>query len=128
MNDRVQDANGLPENRRKAVRSSVMQRCQIRFGSSAIDCLIVDTSAGGLRTRTGSVVVVPEWVTLKFTDGSVSRARQRWARGTEIGFELVVDGGNLLDSMIAGLTHDQRHALITRIEASLLTDNAGAAD
>ena len=124
----MQDANGSLGNRRKAVRSSVMLRCQIRFGSSTVDCLIVDTSAGGIRTRTGSVVVVPEWVTLKFTDGSISRARQRWARGTEIGFELVADGGNLLDSMIAGLTHDQRHALITRIEASLLTDHAKAAD
>jgi hypothetical protein len=63
--------------------------------------------------------VVPEWVTLKFTDGSASRARKCWARGTQIGFELVADGGDMLDAMIAGLTHDQRRALIAKIERSL---------
>jgi hypothetical protein len=110
-----------PLNKRLALRSSTLKRAQIIFGASAIDCVVVDTSSGGLRVRTASIVTVPEWVTLRYPDGSMSRARRRWMRGTQIGFQLIgSDSGDLLEAMIAGLTHDQRRALITKLEASLI--------
>ena len=118
---------GLQPDKRRALRNSTLKRAQITFGAAAIDCVVVDTSSGGLRARTASPVTVPEWVTLRYPDGSMSRARRRWVRGTQIGFELTgSDSGDLLDAMIAGLTQDQRRALIARLEASLASPGTAA--
>src|SRR3712207_4190106 len=112
------DTEGGGGNRRRAERSSVLKRAQILFGSTVIDCVVVDSSAGGLRIRIQSAIAVPEAVTLRFVDGSAVRARRRWTRGTEVGFRLDVEA-DLLDAMIAGLTQEQRRALLARVQATL---------
>ena len=111
---------------RGGTRSSMLKRAKITFGNpdhthSVIDCVVMNMSATGIKARTTVPVTVPEWVTLAFPDGTATRARLRWTRGTELGFELVAQNGeSLLDAMIAGLTPEQRRTLVARIEASLL--------
>lgn len=125
MTERDEAEAGTQDNKRQIARAAVLQKVKVIFADSTyadsvIDCLVVDRSQDGVRVRTAVAVTVPEWVTLKFSDGATFRARRRWVRGVEIGFELAAtDGTGLLDAMIAGLTHDQRRALIARIEASL---------
>ena len=109
---------------RKGPRASVLKRAKITFGNpdqthSVIDCVVMNVSSTGARVRTTVTSAIPEWVTLAFPDGTALRARCRWTRGTEIGFELARPvEGDLLDAMIAGLTPDQRRLLVARIEAA----------
>lgn len=116
----------MEDEKRGGTRSSVLKRAKITFGNpdqthSVIDCVVMNTSASGIKARTTIPLTVPEWVTLVFPDGPALRARRRWTQGTEIGFELAAqDGESLLDAMIAGLTLEQRRTLVARIEASLL--------
>ena len=116
----------MSDDKRRDSRSSVLKRAKITFGNpdqthSVIDCVLMNVSPTGARVRTAVATNVPEWVTLVFPDGVSTRARRRWTQGAEIGFEMAAtDELSLLDAMIAGLTPDQRRALIARIEASLV--------
>ena len=105
-------------------RSGTFKRVKIVVGTaqspSIIDAFVVDESVDGFRVRTAVMISLPDWVTLRFPDGATFRANRRWAKGLEIGFQIVPeDSRTLLDAMIAGLTPDQRRALIARIEGSL---------
>jgi hypothetical protein len=71
--------------KRQKPRESVLQRGQLIFRDSVIDCVVLDISAEGARVRTAVVVQIPDRVTLKVRGGAVLPAVQRWARGTEIG-------------------------------------------
>ena len=116
----------MSNEQRRDARSSVLKRAKITFGNpdqthAVIDCVLMNVSPSGARVRTAVATSVPEWVTLMFPDGASSRARRCWTQGNEIGFEMAAsDESSLLDAMIAGLTPDQRRALIARIEASLV--------
>jgi hypothetical protein len=118
----------MQNERRQSLRISVLKRAKIIYGNAdlthtVIDCVVIDVSSTGARVRTMSPVTIPEWVTLVFPEGATYRARQLWARGSEIGFAFAaVDDVVLLDAMISGLTPDQRRALIARIEASLIAE------
>lgn len=112
---------------RQSIRSSSLKSVKIvvggKFTQSVVDGVVLDSSAQGLRVRTASPALIPEWVTLKYRDGETYRAQRRWQRGNEIGFKLAAaDSRELLDALIAGLSRDQRRALIARIEASLVED------
>ncbi len=116
----------MEDDRRRGARTGVLKRAKLVFGNddmsrSVIDCVVMDLSPTGARVRTGTPVTVPEWVTFLLPDGMSSRARRRWTRGNEIGLELTSsDHESLLEAMIAGLSEDQRRALIARIEATLV--------
>ncbi len=71
--------------KRQKPRESVLQKGQLVFRNSVIDCVVLDISAEGARVRTAVVVQIPEKVTLRVRGGAVLPAEQRWARGTEIG-------------------------------------------
>ncbi len=71
--------------KRQKPRESVLQRGQLVFHDSIIDCVVLDISAEGARVRTAVVVQIPDRVTLRVRGGAVLPAVQRWARGTEIG-------------------------------------------
>ena len=109
---------------RREPRASVLKRAKITFGNpdqtnSVIDCVVMNISLTGVKVRTTVTANIPEWVTLVFPDGATRRACRRWTQGAEIGFEFAAAiDGDLLDAMIAGLTPDQRRALIGRIEAA----------
>jgi hypothetical protein len=120
----------MSDEKRTDTRASVLKRAKITFGNpdqthSVIDCVVMNTSSSGIKARTTVPANIPEWVTLVFPDGPSHRARRRWTRGTEVGFELTLqDTESLLDAMIAGLTPEQRRSLVARIEASLVPRDA----
>ena len=80
--------NPAPDDRRATIRQFVIKGAKIVFNQSVVDCLVVSVSESGVRVRTGSVIPVPEKVTLMFSGGAAFSATQRWARGMEIGFSL----------------------------------------
>ena len=71
--------------KRQKPRETVLQKGQLVFRDSVIDCVVLDISAEGARVRTAVVVQLPEKLTLRVRGGAVLPAEQRWARGTEIG-------------------------------------------
>ena len=77
------------ENRRREPRATVIKSGKLCFGQSVVDCVIADVSPGGTRVRTGVVTTVPETVILRFAGGGAYVAHQRWARGTDVGFEFI---------------------------------------
>jgi hypothetical protein len=112
---------------REEQRTSTLKPVKILLGGknsvSIIDAVLLDSSPHGVRLRTAVPVAIPEWVSLKLRDGDTHRAQRRWQRGEEIGLKLAEsDSRDLLDALIAGLSHDQRRALIARIEASMVAD------
>jgi hypothetical protein len=71
--------------KRQKARESVLQKGQLVFRNSVIDCVVLDISSEGARVRTSVVVQLPDRLTLRVRGGAVLPAEQRWARGTEIG-------------------------------------------
>jgi hypothetical protein len=75
--------------KRQKPRQSVLQRGQLVFRDSVIDCVVLDISAEGARLRTAAVMQIPEQVTLRVRGGAILPAARRWTRGTEIGLAFV---------------------------------------
>lgn len=75
------------ESKRGADRNRVLKGGQIIFGSSALNCVVVDISVSGARVNLTTPAVIPEVVALRLRDGTTYPACRRWARGTEIGLE-----------------------------------------
>jgi hypothetical protein len=70
-----------------ATREAVLKGAQIIFGDSVADCVVLNISSKGARIRTGSVMPVPEQVTLRMRGGAVISAVRRWTRGPVIGLQ-----------------------------------------
>lgn len=77
-----------PDNNRIAPRQAMLKGAQMVFGSSVIDCLVLNMSDTGARIRTASVVHVPEQITLQMRGGASFAASRVWTRGVEIGLAL----------------------------------------
>ena len=97
MTDEDQLESESQGEQRRVPRIGVLKRAKIVLGEpgrglSIIDCIVVNTSPTGVRVRTAIIAPTPEWVTLEFPDGTAVRARRRWARGLEMGFDLAVEG------------------------------------
>ncbi|MDI3307351.1 MAG: hypothetical protein QJR07_21470 [Acetobacteraceae bacterium] len=75
------------QGRRGADRNRVLKGAQVIFGSSTLNCVVLDISVSGARVSLTSPAVIPEIVALRLRDGSTYPACRRWARGTEIGLE-----------------------------------------
>ena len=76
-------------NKRQADRQPVLKAAKVLFGNSAVDCLVLDMSAAGLRISTEAPMPFPEQVTIELRSGGSWTAALRWQRGLESGFELV---------------------------------------
>ncbi len=70
-------------------RQAVLKRAKLVYRDTVIDCLVTDQSASGARVRLGTVMLIPDRVTIHFPGGSAFDATRRWSRGTEIGLEFV---------------------------------------
>jgi hypothetical protein len=68
----------------------MIRAAQITFGSSVLDCALLETSRGGARVHLFAPAEVPEMVTLLAGGGSWS-LHKRWQNGLEAGFKLVVE-------------------------------------
>ena len=79
------NGNGDAEER-SAPRHRVLKGGQIRFGQSAIDCVIRDLSATGARIKINSPLWYPDAFTLVLTaDGTARKCRVVWRGDREIG-------------------------------------------
>lgn len=81
-----------PIDRRAGGRSRVFKSGKLMFGGvtpTVIDCLVTDMSAQGFRLETAVMVQVPALLSLRLSDGTVARARRAWAKGNEIGLEIL---------------------------------------
>jgi hypothetical protein len=77
----------LSDEKRDAQRQAVLKTAKIEWGSSVVDCLVLEQSIIGMRVSMSIPMEVPEQVTIRLHGGAVRPATRRWARGTEIGFE-----------------------------------------
>lgn len=73
--------------KRGTLRDRVLKGAQISFGSSVLDCVVLDMSINGARISLGIPVSVPEILSLRLRDGTAYPAARRWTWGTEIGLE-----------------------------------------
>ena len=80
-------ARGGEQGKRGAQRNRVLKSAQIIFGSSALNCVVLDISVSGARVNLTAPATIPEVVALRLRDGSTYPACRRWARGAEIGLE-----------------------------------------
>jgi hypothetical protein len=77
--------------RRVAPRQPVIRSARIRVGQGAgqavFECLVLDESPTGVLVDFGSVLPLPDEVSVHFVSGGSYLARRRWAMGTKAGFE-----------------------------------------
>lgn len=76
--------------RRKQERQRVLDSAKLIFGgfsNSIFDCVIVDRSQNGLRVQLGSTHVLPNQLTVEFSNGTRRLARLVWASCAEVGLE-----------------------------------------
>ena len=76
--------------RRKEVRNRVLGSAKLIFGGyskSIFDCVIVDRSQNGVRVQLGSTHILPNELTIEFSNGTRRLARLVWASCAEVGLE-----------------------------------------
>ena len=81
-----------PGDRRNAKRLRALKSAKLIygvFGSTIIDCLLIEMSDTGARVETAVMTQVPEVLSLRLSDNTERQVRQRWASGNEIGLEFV---------------------------------------
>ena len=76
-----------PNSKRQSDRNTVIKKAKIIFLDSVVYCSVINMSETGFRAQLHTMVPVPEQVEVQFPEGATFSAIQRWARGTEIGFE-----------------------------------------
>jgi len=76
-----------PHEKRDAKRQSVLKTAKIEWGSSVVDCLVLQQSVTGVRVSMSVPTDVPEQVMIRLRGGTLRPATRRWARGIEIGLE-----------------------------------------
>ncbi|HQT88027.1 MAG TPA: hypothetical protein PK677_05680 [Acidiphilium sp.] len=57
------------------------------FSKSIFDCVIVDRSQSGLRVQLGSTHILPNELTVEFSNGTRRLVRLVWASCAEVGLE-----------------------------------------
>jgi hypothetical protein len=79
--------------RRTVSRIPVIKSAKIFVGpvssQSIFNCLILDESKTGVLIDMGTLVNVPEEVTLQMGSGATYQARRRWSVGTKAGLEFI---------------------------------------
>jgi hypothetical protein len=77
--------------KRRSRRRQVLKRAQLifGFGSSSVDCLILDESAHGLQVETAVMMEFPEKLRVRFSDGAIHRVNRLWTAGNRLGLAFV---------------------------------------
>ncbi len=104
------------ENKRMAQRQPVLKSAKIHFAHSVVDCLVLDSSPGGIRLSTELPIAFPDEVKVEMRSGAIWRAGRRWQRGVEAGFELLQFAGLSLECSV------RASALYTALRASPSTE------
>jgi len=100
--------------RRRGGRASVIRSAKVICGASesVFDGLVLEQSSTGLQMDFGTVVNVPDVVTIQFAGGASFLARRAWTNGTRAGFAL--EGGQLLTAEMAERMRRFAHLLETQ--------------
>jgi hypothetical protein len=101
----LEDASPMsPGERRNASRVPVIKSAKISFGppgsQGIYNCLVLDESQSGVLIDLGTLVNLPEEVTLHMNAGATYLARRCWAVGTKAGLAFV--GGQVVTGETAG--------------------------
>jgi hypothetical protein len=62
-----------------------------RDSAHAFECRVVEISETGARVVTFLAVKIPEYLVLRFPNGSERQVRRRWTKGKIAGFEFIND-------------------------------------
>jgi len=81
------------------------------LGESVFDCLVLDESPTGVLVDFGTVIPLPEDVSLHFVNGGSYLARRRWSMGTRAGLEFYGE------QLISRDTADRMHRLSDILDA-----------
>jgi hypothetical protein len=91
--DEVASPAAILAERRNAARIPVIKSAKIACGEGAskgvFNCLVLDESDKGVLVDLGTLVNLPDEVTLQFGGGATYVARRRWSAGTKAGLEFV---------------------------------------
>ena len=87
-----QTATDAGPDARRSGRTRKVRAAQIAFGSTALDCALLDVSPGGARVLLVTRAEVPEHATLRLRGGESRAVRRRWQRGSLVGLEFVGTG------------------------------------
>ena len=79
---------------RAEVRKRVLKGAKLVFNGGVIDCTVLNISAKGALVLLPMPMPLPEQVALHLSGGVIYRARRRWGRGQDVGFEFE-DGPSL---------------------------------
>jgi len=89
--------------RRNAARVPVIKSAQITLGAgigqSVYNCLVLDESTTGVLLDIGTMVDLPDELTLQLNGGATYLARRRWASGAKAGLEFL--GGQVVSAETA---------------------------
>jgi hypothetical protein len=73
--------------------------CGAGVGQSVFNCLVLDETATGVLIDLGTLVPLPDEVTLQMGSGATYLARRRWGVGTKAGLEFI--GGQIISGEMA---------------------------
>ena len=77
--------------RRHAARKHVILRVQIIAGTRSYDAVMLDVSDTGAQLQLRAPAELPARFVLRFSDGSVRMAEQRWCSGLKVGVAFLPD-------------------------------------
>ncbi len=89
------------QDRRDAPRNKVIKSAKLVFGlsNSVYDCLVLDESSSGALIDLGTMIKLPERLTIQFSSGACYPAELRWAAGTKAGLRFT--GGQIITEDVA---------------------------
>ena len=116
--------------KRGAPRQPVLRSAKVLWGATAVDCLVLDMSAEGVRVSTDVAMPFPDEVRIELRSGATWQALRRWQIGLETGFEFTrfvglhahaaVDAWQLYES----LRNSGAHQVIERLDGARFFDHA----
>lgn len=118
-------------NKRTTSRQPVLRTARVRWSHSAVDCLVLDLSATGMRISNDTIMPYPETVTVELRTGGSWEAVRRWQRGMETGFEFTRFNGLHAEAIgEASALYSQLRgagliAVTARLQAARWFDHAG---
>lgn len=118
--------------RRRARRKPVIKSAKIIINQagSVINCFVLDESSGGVQVDLGTMLELPDDLTIQFGNGATYLARRCWSAGTRVGLQftsaqLVSEDTAGRMRKIAELLHDQGlGAAVSTLRAARFFDHA----
>ena len=79
----------FPRQDRRGSRERVIRRVQLVMAGRAVDAVMLDVSAEGVRVKVSAADEVPGEFLLRSLDGTARRVARRWSQGGQVGLEFI---------------------------------------